>query len=117
MTDMDTFENLPFWIDECKDNIWGTSGREMVWAVVGNKSDLYCEVDPERVEDICDTLETNLNFEISARTGSNVENSFVKIVEVLHEKKLRLPRGKATSFILNNTLENSSKKSCCTTQL
>ena len=109
----DTFDNLTTWIEECRENLWGASGREVVWALIGNKSDLIPEVDPDRVEDICDTLETTLSFSVSAKTGDNVVKSFRKIVEVLHEHRLRLSNGKKRkdSFVLSNTIE--SNKTCC----
>ena len=103
------------WVEECRDNLWGTSGREVVWAVIGNKSDLLCEISHERVEDICDTLETDLSFCLSAKTGDNVRHSFKKVVEQLHDKKMRMSQNgqRKSSFTVTRTNNESSKK-CCT---
>ena len=118
--DIETFENLPDWIQECKDNLWGSSGREVVWAVVGNKSDLDDEVCIERIEDLCDTLETNLHFSLSAKTGDNVEKAFKQIIESLHEHKLRLSNSsnKQTnnSFVLGKDHHTEGHRPCCTTE-
>ncbi len=114
--DFNSFENLPIWIEECKDNLWGSSGREVVWALVSTKSDLDQDhlIDLDRVEDLCDTLESNLHFSVSAKTGNNVEKTFKNIIESLHEHKLRLSNGRKSSFVLNNE-DRTNNKTCCTT--
>lgn len=89
--DTQTFESLPSYVDECRNNVWGLSRNDIVWALVGNKTDLHCEgMSPERLDDYCDTLRTNLNFTLSAKTGDNVKETFYHIVESLHEHKLKL---------------------------
>lgn len=113
----ETFENLPRYVEECRNNVWGLSRNEIVWALVGNKTDLHCQgITPERLDDYCDTLGTNLNFTLSAKTGDNVKETFHSIIEALQEHKLKLlnragyeQRGSFTLAYRRNTVKNN----CC----
>lgn len=87
LADVASFEDLNTWIEECKDNLWGNS-EDLLWAVIGNKSDLKShEVDMERVKKLCDNLETDYSFIVSAKTGQNVGSSFKKVIEAIHQQR------------------------------
>ena len=57
------------------------------WALVGNKSDLMCEVDEISVNARCESLDTDLSFYTSAKTGSNVRSAFEQVVKHVHEQR------------------------------
>ena len=111
--DIETFEDLLDWIQECQHCLWGC---KVVWAVVGNKSDLDNEVCIKRIEDLCDTLETNLRFSLSAKTGDNVEKTFQEIIESLHKHKLRLSNSDNIQLGKDDhTKGHTNARPCCTT--
>lgn len=87
-----------------------------VWAVMGNKYDLPMEVDPQRVEDRCAYLETELSFYISAKTGENVMPALDKVIKHVHQKRKerRNPSGRAgreSSFRIEPA--SKSRSNCC----
>ena len=102
----DSFDDLHFWVEECRENLWGNSGHELLWAVVGNKSDLLCEVSSDRVEEFCENLGTTLKFEVSAKTGDNVEKMFEKVAETVHDQ--RYSKEHENSLQINNTRSTST---------
>ena len=77
-----TFEHLPKWIKEVKEN----SKYEIPILIVGNKSDLYNQriVSKDEIEQF--TKENNLQYtEISAKTGESVEESFYTLTRLMVE--------------------------------
>ena len=105
----DSFDDLHVWVEECRENLWGNSGHELLWAVVGNKSDLLCEVSSDRVEEFCENLGTTLKFEVSAKTGDNVEKMFEKVAETVHNHRLRIyGKEHENSLKINNTRSTST---------
>ena len=80
-----TFENLQEWIENAKDSI--SDLDSFVWALVGNKSDLPLEIEHDSIVARQETLETNLSFFTSAKTGENVVGSFQRIIEAIHQKQ------------------------------
>ncbi len=62
--------------------------ENFVWALVGNKCDLPCEIDDDLITARCETLETNLLYFTSAKTGDNVTKAFEAVVRRVHEKRM-----------------------------
>ena len=111
---MTSFDNLRTWIKECQDNIWGYSGHQLVWAVVGNKSDLSYQVSSESVDELLLEINSTLSFEVSAKTGVNVESMFNKVLEVTHDRQLRSKTPRKNSIKIESTdiTSTSESKSC-----
>ena len=105
-----TFENLQEWVESASEVVDLDS---FVFALVGNKSDQPLEVEHESIRARCDTLNTQLSFFTSAKTGENVIQSFEKIVHYVHKAK----SGRSSvpsNNIVNPALSNpSSKRPCC----
>ena len=109
--DTDSYYSLQSWVEECMENLWGSSGRDLVWAVIGNKMDLCNEVSPDTVDDFCESIGANLSFTVSAKTGENVGTMFRKIIECLHEHKLKLNNDTTgDSIVLSSSIK---KTKCC----
>lgn len=109
LNDMVSFEDLTTWIEECRDNLWGNSDQCLIWAVVGNKSDLpSCEVDEDKIKELCDSLETSYFFVVSAKTGHNVENSFKKVIRAIHEQ-----RSESSKNVIITLGDINKNKKCC----
>ena len=64
---------------------------EFVWAVVGHKSDLNCEIRQESIVSWAAQLETKLNFFASSKTGENVVQLFDKVVSHVHKVRRGRP--------------------------
>ncbi len=58
-----------------------------VWAVVGNKCDMPCEIEDDLIKARCETLDTDLLFFTSAKTGHNVSKAFQQVVQRVHEQQ------------------------------
>ena len=58
-----------------------------MWALLGNKCDLYDEVGEERVVAQCKQINTNLCYQCSAKTGENVMEAFQDIIAAIHKNK------------------------------
>lgn len=90
LDDLLTFNKLRLWYKECRESISESSNSSrLVWAVIGNKSDLPSVVTSEMVDDLISELDISLSFEVSAKTGSCVEEAFMKIIENVHDTHLR----------------------------
>ena len=114
MDNSDSFDDLHVWVEECRENLWGNLGHQLLWAVVGNKSDLLCEVSSDRVEEFCENLGTTLKFEVSAKTGDNVEKMFGKVAETVHDHRSRIySKEHKDSLQINNTRSTSSSTCIC----
>ena len=90
LTKRETFEYLPKWIKELKDN----APDKIAILILGNKSDLTDErvVSPEEITKF---IEDNyLFFEVSAKNGNNITLAFDKIRE-----KISNNEEKAQQFI------------------
>ena len=57
-----------------------------VWMLIGNKVDLEPEIDPKKVIFFAETLEIELQFEISCKTNFGIEKAFEQLSRVLHKK-------------------------------
>lgn len=62
--------------------------HNILWVLVGNKSDLESDITPEMVDDFVSEMEIEHSFVVSAKTGDGVEEMFEKVVEVTHEMRL-----------------------------
>ena len=59
--------------------------QDITWALVGNKSDLFWDIPMDAVEQKRDEFNIrHLSYAISARTGENVDYTFAKIVDSVH---------------------------------
>jgi GTPase SAR1 family protein len=115
VNDMTTFANLNLWMKECQEYIWGNTGHQLVWAVVGNKSDFLSEVSLDAVEEFMKEINASIFFEVSALTGEKVDEMFLKIIEEVHERKLRTTINRDNHIKLDsgNVSNYKMNKTCC----
>lgn len=83
-----SFERLK---DEMDNALKFINPDEFVWAVVGHKSDLNCEISQESIDSWAAQLNTRLNFFASSKTGENVVQLFDKVVSHVHKVKRGRP--------------------------
>ena len=87
LTNRKTFESIPKWFKDLKKNVRLAKG-DLVGFILGNKEDLVSErkVSAEEAKKIAQ--EFNLEYiETSAKTGKNVEKSFIKLSETLIQSR------------------------------
>ena len=113
ITNLDSFQNLQFWVDSIKNNLGNDLKIPIV--VVGNKIDLEDrEVKTEDAESFCKKINVPY-FETSAKTGENIDNSIRSLVKkVLNSNSDNQGENNAKSNIKINTEEHQKKeKSGC----
>ena len=87
LTNRKSFESLPSWCKDLEKNVTPRRGK-LVGFILGNKEDLVSErkVSAEEAKKIAQ--EFNLEYiETSAKTGKNVEKSFIKLSESLIQSR------------------------------
>ncbi len=83
ITDKRSFEDLPRWLNEARENI----GYEVPIVLVANKVDLpNHEISEEEIIRYADFLGAEYVL-TSVKTGENVENMFAKLAEVLYTNR------------------------------
>lgn len=85
-----SFERLK---DEVENAMKFINPDEFVWALVGHKSDLNCEIPEESIAAWAAQLETRLSFFASSKTGENVVQLFDRVVSHVH----KIRRGRPVS--------------------
>ena len=84
ITKRDTFNHLTTWLEEARQ--YGNNSN-MVFMLIGNKSDLKANRDVKRQEGEAFAREHGLIFiETSAKTATNVEETFVNTAREIYEK-------------------------------
>ena len=113
MEDSYTFDSLQEWIDDADRYI---NSDELVWALLGNKCDLYDEVGEERVVTQCKQLNTKLCYQCSAKTGENVMEAFQDIIAAIHKNKSTTKSQRSTKedqpVVINEEQDSRQKCSC-----
>ena len=114
-----SFQKVRFWMEELNSN----APRDTVFCILGNKSDLTADR-VVKYEDIKALAGDNLNYEVSAKTGSNVNLAFEQLTYAIIEKQKeeennpdKVPRGKEgrKTQDLNDINKDSAQKGkkCC----
>ena len=82
ITDKKSFESVEHWVKDCKNN----GNKNMHIVLLGNKIDLENErkVSTEEGQNLANSFNMDF-FEISAKTGENIENIFEKICEFISD--------------------------------
>lgn len=105
---LSTFQNLYDWYEMAS----GAVHRdELVWAIVGNKSDASdqeIEVEPQTVELLRAHVCTDLVFVASSKTNDGIDNMLEKIITTIHNKRLGRITKRSSVRIRPKT-----KSSCC----
>ena len=109
-----TFEAIQSWFEEMSDHI--DIRRNFVWAVVGNKCDLDCEIECEVIVEKCRYIGTKLMFFTSAKTGKNVKEMFEAVIREVHRARgMRTAEHIDSGIKLTESSDRSSgKRKCCT---
>ncbi|KAJ5076711.1 ras and ef-hand domain-containing protein [Anaeramoeba ignava] len=108
ITNEETFEHISTWFQEIKTN----APEDVVISIVGNKSDLENErVVPTKKGQKMATSYDCLFFEMSAKSGKNVRESFEKMA-IQAFKVMKKTKKKPTKEI-NFASPSVDKKKCC----
>ena len=83
-----SFERLKDEVENAKKFV---NPDDFVWALVGHKSDLNCEIQEETIVSWAAELGTRLNFFASSKTGENVVQLFDKVVSHVHKVRRGQP--------------------------
>ena len=116
LTNMESFENLKYWINSIKTNL-GDKNIFIPIIIVGNKLDK--EDERKITKENADKLSKEYNdkyFETSAKTGEGVDDAFRDLVNQILEKsdKFEEERNERNSVKINeNQEDNPKKKGCC----
>ena len=87
----ESFEDIDVWYKELKEN----ANPDIKLILVGNKIDLNdFKVDKEDLKKLKEELEIDLSFEVSAKSGENVEKLFVEATKILYNEYLDLKSSK-----------------------
>ena len=116
LTLLESFENLEDWLREIRLN----SDPDAVVFLVGNMLDLADEerqVSKEAAENFVKEKKIDGFTEASAKTADHVSEVFVKIAELLHQKKeskkVSQPATSSAPVVLSNKKTDNTKKGCC----
>ena len=107
----ESFNHLNKWIEHIKEN---SSGSPVI--LIGNKSDLEKErkVSKENGETFAKSHNL-LFFEASAKNGTNVNESFLKLGEIIikDEKFIENRDKNKTEYVISKNTSKKTKKKCC----
>ena len=98
-----TFDNLQGWINDASQHV---NLDTCEWALIGNKCDLYSEIETSRVEKFCEQSPTKLFFPTSAKTGENVIRALKNLIFAIHKKHMK--HSSPQSSAKNNTVIDST---------
>ena len=108
----ESFKNLNIWMNHIKEN---SNGSPIV--LIGNKSDLDSDREVNKEEGEKYAKENKMTFfEASAKSGANVEESFLHLGEIIiKDDKFSENREKSkTEYVVSkNTSNKDNKKKCC----
>ena len=119
LTNEQSFQKVKFWMEELNSN----APRDTVFCILGNKSDLTADR-VVKYEDIKALSGDNLNYEVSAKTGNNVNLAFEQLADAIVEKQkeeennpdkvVRGKEGRKTQDLndINKDSANKAKKCC-----
>lgn len=86
--DSNSFDNLGRWISDARNSI---NNDNVVWVLVGNKSDLPLYVEQGDIDALRCQLNTTLSFFTSAKTGERVLSTFERAITETHNKFVSRP--------------------------
>jgi len=115
ITQKSTFEELDFWIKTAKDNL----GDTPIYALFGNKKDLYVNEQVEEEEGLKKAEELGVYFKLtSAKTErANISNYIVELMEQYIKKygksNIEEQSHREVSFSLQYKDKGRKKASCC----
>jgi small GTP-binding protein len=108
VTDKKSFDNVSIWMNHIKEN--SESGVEIM--LVGNKIDRTSERQVQSDDGQALSQKYGVNFmETSAKTGDNVESTFMKLIQIIYNKHSTNAKQNSDSTNLNTKKKSNSK--CC----
>ena len=119
LTNEKSFQKVKYWMEELNSN----APSDIIFCILGNKSDLTADR-VVKFEDVKALAGDNLNYEASAKSGSNVNLAFEQLTYAIVEKQkeeennpdkvLRGKEGRKTQDLndINKDAANNKKKCC-----
>ena len=102
-----SFEDIELWYKELKEN----ANPDIKLILVGNKIDLNdFKVDKEDIKNLKEEFEIDLEFEVSAKTGENVEKLFVDSTKLLYNEYLNIKNSKKKNAPSNKLMLEETRK-------
>ena len=107
----ETFQNIKIWYNNLRDTV---DFKKVGFILVGNKSDMPRQVDKNLAEEF--SHNHNITFlEASAKDNTNVDEIFVKLIDIMVNINPKKPKSKMGN--LNNSNDDEmiqiKKKKCC----
>merc|ERR1719221_1599338 len=99
ITDRTTFEHIEFWVQQLDEH----GDPNVQWILVGNKSDLVEDrkVSTEEGSELAGMYKMSF-FETSAKTGEQVDDAFLRIADLVVEKRYSDAPAKVDSMQLSS---------------
>ncbi len=108
VTDKKSFDNVSIWMNHIKEN--SDTGVEIM--LVGNKIDRTSERQVQTEDGLALSQKYGVNFmETSAKTGDNVDSTFLKLIQIIYNKHTSSAKQGSDSTNLNAKKKSNSK--CC----
>lgn len=111
----ESISSIPSWADSVSVQHIGDQGKNIIKALVGNKSDLNDEreVTVMRAQETAERsdIKDNLVFEISAKTGEGVEKMFATIAREFERREKKSTSEPSSSSFPEP--QPKPKKQCC----
>ena len=95
VSEAESLRSLIQWIQEAENY-----SPNAIRMFIGNKVDLEPETDPKTVSSFAEAHEIELQFEISCKTNSGIDEAFKQLARVLHNSCQRSPK---TDSIIRGT--------------
>ncbi|MES1901924.1 MAG: hypothetical protein MHPSP_000144 [Paramarteilia canceri] len=112
ITDEESFEGVAHWVEEIRKY----SNTPMPLLIIGNKSDLehLRKVETNAGKNLASKYDAGF-MEVSAKTGENVNEAFMAILEktIEYRKSMNLHRIKTSNQDIKKAMSNMEDSNCC----
>ena len=115
LTTPESFTNLEGWRREFLENLSPPEGEKYPFVLLGNKSDIKEEikVKNEDIEKFCKEHNDMPYFSVSAKSGENVEESFLKVADLAFERNTQNDDMPLPEIKPIHVQRVEPKKGCC----
>ena len=111
LTNPESFDNLREWVTLAQDK----ASQDVVFLVIGNKSDLYDErkINLTSMETFASSITTYCPLEVSAKNGNGIEQALNYIAEIVSTRNIQQYTEEPINIGQQMSNSNSQNKSCC----